>query len=561
MSSSLRPTCVSMLLIIAGAASANGQTSEPPKNRCTTTAPLAVSTGQPQWNGWGASPTQQRFQPAERARLSADAVSKLTLKWAFGFPGATSAYGQPTVAANRLFVGSADGTIYALAADSGCQHWTFKADAPVRTAISIGNAGDRVAIYFGDQRANAYAVDASTGALLWKTHVDEHVAARITGAPTLGGGRLYVPVASFEELLGASPTYSCCTFRGGVTTLDASTGAVVWKSYTIPDLPKPVRQNKMGTQLMGPSGAAVWSSPTVDVAGGMVIVTTGDSYSDPPANTSDAFVAFDLKTGKLLWSRQTTSGDAFTVDCDLPEAARTNCPTANGPDFDFGSSAVLVSLGNGRRALIAGQKSGIVHAIDPDRGGEILWQQRIGKGGRIGGIQWGVSADAKNVYAALSDVAMTAPLPGGEGGQPTLFGIPLMLNPDAGGGLYALDLQTGKIVWQTPHPGCHGVPGCSPAQSAATTVMPGVVFSGGLDGHLRAYDTATGKIIWDENTGRKFDTVNGVDANGGSLDGSGPVIVNGMLYVNSGYLFTGHTPGNVLLAFSADQIKSIPVKK
>jgi polyvinyl alcohol dehydrogenase (cytochrome) len=554
MSSPLRSTCVSMLIVIAGATAADAQSSETPRNRCTAgTAPSAESPGRAQWSGWGAAPTQQRFQPAERARLSADAVPRLTLKWAFGFPGASAAYGQPSIAGNRLFVGSSDGTVYALAADTGCLHWTFKAEAQVRTAISIGTAGNMPAIYFGDQKAYAYAVNAMTGTPLWKTRVDEHPAARITGAPTLANGRLYVPASSSEEGLAANAQYPCCTFRGSLSALDASTGAVIWKSYTIPEAPRPVRQNKVGIQLSGPSGAAVWSSPTVDLDGGMVFVTTGDSYSDPVADTSDAFIAFDLKTGKLLWSRQMTSGDAFTVDCDFPESSRANCPAAHGPDFDFGSSAVLVSLGNGRRALIAGQKSGFVHAIDPDRRGEILWQRKIGQGGRIGGIQWGIAADANHVYAAVSDVQMTAPLPDGKGARATIFGVPMMLVPDAGGGLYALDLKTGEVAWKTPHPGCNNTPGCSPAQSAATTAIPGVVFSGGLDGHLRAYDAKKGGIIWDIDTGRSFDTVNGVAAAGGSLDGSGAVVVDGTVYVNSGYIFTGHTPGNVLLAFSVEK--------
>src|ERR1700730_9327448 len=318
----IRYLCVSALLVIAAAASANGETSESPQNRCTATAPLTVSAGQLQWNGWGASPTQQRFQSAERARLGADAVPKLALKWAFGFPGAQAAYGQPSVAGNRLFVGSSNGTVYALAADTGCLHWTFKAEAQVRTAISIGTAGTTPAIYFGDQKAYAYGVNAMTGTLLWKTRVDEHPAARITGAPTLANGRLYVPASSTEEGLAANAKYTCCTFRGSLSALDASTGAVIWKSYTIAETPKAVRQNNIGTQLSGPSGAAVWSSPTVDLDGGMVVVPTGDSYSDPVADTSDAFIAFDLKSGKLLWSRQMTSGDAFTVDCDFPEAMR-----------------------------------------------------------------------------------------------------------------------------------------------------------------------------------------------------------------------------------------------
>jgi polyvinyl alcohol dehydrogenase (cytochrome) len=530
--------------------SAFAQEGGAPPNRCAATAPLTVSAGQPQWNGWGAAPTQQRFQPAERARLSADAVPKLTLKWAFGFPGAQAALGQPSIAGNRLFVGSSDGTVYALAADTGCLHWTFRAGTQVRTAISIGMAGNTLAIYFGDQKAFAYAVDATTGALLWKRQVDEHPAARITGAPTLANGVLYVPTSSAEEGSAVDPKYSCCTFRGSVSALNASSGMVIWKSYTIAESPKPTLKNKSGTQMFGPSGAGIWSSPTVDLEGGMVVVTTGNNYSDPVTETSDAFTAFDLKTGKLLWSKQMTASDATSVACGLPEPLHANCPDSNGPDFDFGSSAVLVSLGNGKRALIAGQKSGVVHAIDPDRGGDILWQKKIGQGSRLGGVQWGISADAIHVYAALSDVAMTAPLPDGTGGRPTIFGIPLMLNPDTGGGLYALDLKAGEVAWKTPHPGCNKAPGCSPAQSAATTTIPGVVFSGGLDGHLRAYDARDGRIVWDVDTVRTFDTVNGVEAKGGSLDGSGAVVVDGTVYVNSGYIFTGHTPGNVLLAFT-----------
>ena len=463
------------------------------------------------------------------------------------------AYGQPTIAGNRLFVGSADGTVCALDAATGCTHWTFKAGAAVRTAMSVGPIGAAWAVYFGDLAGYAYAVDAATGALVWKTRIDPHPAARITGAPALAGGRIYVPASSSEEAFAANGTYACCTFRGSVSALDAATGTVIWKAYTIPEAPKPTRKNRLDVPLTGPSGAAVWSSPTVDLDKGIVFVTTGDSYSEPVAATSDAFVAFDLKSGALLWSRQITTGDAFTVDCDFPEALRVNCPAAPGPDHDFGTSPMLLKRANGGRLLVAGQKSGVVTAVDPDRQGAIVWQRKVGQGGRLGGIQWGVSADDRRVYAAVSDVEMTAPPPGGEGGRPSVFGVPLMLNPKAGGGLYALDVETGEIAWRTPHPGCGSTPGCSPAQSAATTVIPGVVFSAGLDGHLRAYDAKDGRVIWDTDTERPFQTVNGVDAKGGSIDGSGPVVVNGTVYVNSGYLFAGHTPGNVLLAFSIRQ--------
>jgi len=501
----------------------------------------------PYWNGWGVNAANVRMQPAAMAGLSAGEVPKLKLKWAFGFPGAARAAAQPTIAGGRIFAGSDTGKVYSLDARTGCTYWTFKADATVRSAISIGQVGDRWVAYFGDQRAQAYAVDAATGAQLWKVRVEEYPAALITGAPALLDGRLYVPFSSFEEVTGGNPKYECCKFRGGVAALDAATGKQVWKSYTIPEEPHPVRKNKQGTQLWGPSGAGVWSSPTLDPKKRAVYVTTGDAYSDPAARTSDAFVAFDMDTGKMLWSRQMTAGDAFNLGCPSGD----NCPEANGPDFDFGCSPNLVDLPNGKRALVAGQKSGMVHAIDPDQQGEVLWSVRVGKGGSLGGVQWGNASDGENVYVALSDVKIMPAGPSDPGAHKAMFGF-FKTDPKAGGGMFALKLTTGERVWYTPPPGCGDKPGCSPAQSAAVTVIPGVVFSGSLDGHLRAYATADGRIVWDVDTALEYPTVNGLKAHGGSLDGPGPVVVGGLLYVNSGYGAFGGIPGNALLAFSVD---------
>lgn len=513
--------------------------------------PFAPQAGQPQWNGWGVDAAQHRFQPATMARLRADQVPRLQLKWAFGFLNTTQAYAQPTVVGGRVFVGSAGRRVYSLDAASGCTYWQFGTEAAVRTAISVGTNGRGWAAYFGDQHANAYAVDAATGKLLWKTRMDEHPAAQITGAPLLVGNRLYVTVSSLEEVTGADPKYECCKFRGSVSALDAATGKVIWKSYTIPEEPRPVRKNRLGVQLWGPSGAGVWSSPTVDLKSRRIYVATGDSYSDPPADTSDAFLAFDLETGKLLWSRQMWKGDAYNIDCDIPGEKQANCPESKGPDFDFGSSPILVNLANGRRALIAGAKSGIVYAADPDHDGALLWQKRVGHGGTLGGVQWGSAADAKNVYVALSDVERRPSPPGSPAGQDSVYGVKYELDPKSGGGLFALKLDTGETAWHTPHPGCDR-PGCSPAQSAAVSAIPGVVFSGGVDGHLRAYSATDGRIIWDVDTMREYKTVNGIKAKGGALDGPGAVIAGGMLYVNSGYFFQGSASGNVLLAFSVD---------
>ena len=205
------------------------------------------------------------------------------------------------------------------------------------------------------------------------------------------------------------------------------------------------------------------------------------------------------------------------------------------------SPPILVTLPNGRRALVAGQKSGVVHALDPDREGEILWQERVGKGGINGGVQWGSAADQSNVYVALSDIGRI-PVPNSQATVP---------DPEAGGGMFALRLDNGQRVWHTAAAKCGDRERCSPAQSAAVSAIPGVVFSGSVDGHLRAYSAADGAILWDFDTVRTYETVNGVPARGGSLNVAGPAISGGMLFVNSGYVQNG-MPGNVLLAFSVD---------
>ena len=490
----------------------------------------------PRWNGWGADLSNSRFQPAGMAGLTRDQVPLLRLKWAFGFLGRPAAVAQPTIVGGLVFVGGGDREVYALDAKSGCTRWTFKTEAVVRTAISFAPiAGtDQFAVFFGDLRANAYAVNAITGALVWKTKVEDHPAALITGAPTLYSGILYVPVSSMEEVTGSPSAYQCCTFRGSVVALDIATGKQIWKGYTIPEAPRPTKRNATGNQLYGPSGAAVWSAPTIDVQRQALYVATGDNYSDPPSETSDAILAFELATGRMLWHWQATAKDSFITSCF--SADRTNCPESDGPDHDFGQSPILVSLRSGQRVLVVGQKSGVVHALDPDQEGKILWQTRVGKGGPLGGIMWGSAADQDHVYVANSDVRFSP------SGYKTL-------DPNAGGGLFALDLATGKISMQVPPVPCGSRSRCSPALSAAVTAIPGVVFSGGVSGYLRAYATDDARLLWEVDTAREYPVVNGVSARGGAMDGPGPTIVDGMLYVNSGYAQWGGLPGNVLLAF------------
>ncbi len=430
-------------------------------NGCPANPPLTRIEG---WNGWAGDLANSRYQTAAAGGLTAADVPRLKVKWAFGFADTISVVGQPTIAGGRLFFGSSSGAVYSLDGSTGCVYWTFKAPTTVRTAISLGKLPDgRVAAYFGDTRAAVYAIDAQTGQLIWKAQADDNKFARVTGAPKLVEGRLYVPVASgVEEMLAAQPKYSCCTFRGSVAAFDAATGKQLWKTYTIPDPPTEVRTNAAGTKLFGPSGAGVWSSPTVDLKRRALYVGTGNNYSDPATRYSDAVIAFDMDTGGVRWVRQMNPGDAWNAAC---LAGKDSCPNPAGGDTDIGASPILTAFG-GRDVLVVGQKSGVVYGIDPGGKGDVLWKTRIGKGGALGGVMWGLAVADGAAYVPLSD---------------------FMVSPDSGG-MFALGIGDGKVLWNTPppKPACAGKNGCSPSQMAPATAIPGAVFSGSMDGHLRA---------------------------------------------------------------------------
>ncbi len=489
------------------------------------------------WNGWSPSQSNTRYQTTTSAGLNVDQVRGLKLKWAFGFEGDITAFAPPTILGKYIFVGSAGGRIYSLAAATGCIHWYFEANGPVRTALVAAPLRKNHALMFSDQTGWVYAIDAETGKQLWKKRVEEHEAARLTGSPVVYRDVVYFPAASWEETRATNPDYECCTFRGSISALRVKDGSLVWKTYTIADPPKPTAKAKTGTQMYGPSGAGVWSAPTIDTKRGLLYIATGDNYSSPATTTSDAVMALDLKSGKIAWTKQTFPNDAFNSSCGNSAGGGTqtaNCPEENGPDYDFGASVMLQKDPDGKDMLFAGQKSAVVYALDPDKNGEIIWQTRVGRGSASGGVQWGMSTDGQRVYAAVSDAVRVR-------GQ---------FDPAKGGGITALRLNDGGQVWHNDGTPCAPPkPDCSPAQGAALTAIPGVIFSGSLDGHLRALAAEDGKVLWDMDTARDFQTVNGIKAHGGSLDGPGAVISNGIVYVTSGYPRFGGMPGNVLLAF------------
>lgn len=490
--------------------------------------------------GWGYD--TRRFVPAAYAGLSPAEVPRLKLKWSYAFPGALRARSQPVAAMGALFVGSQDGTVYAFDLDTGCAKWTAKVSGEVRTAIVVEPwaAGTRPAhppkLFFGDLLGRVYAMDALTGKLIWRVRPDDHANATITATPALFQGNLIVAISSQEVVTAADPNYACCTFRGSIAALDPDTGATRWKHYTVPEPATETRRTSAGTAMLGPSGAPVWGSPAVDPGRGLIYHGSGENYSTPADGNSDALFAVDARTGKRKWVFQLTKGDAWNATCILPNAS--NCPLERGPDYDLAASPMLVDLGDGHDVVIAGQKSGMVYAVDPDTG-KPVWREQVGRGGIQGGIHFGMAADGPVLFVGISDLPMRS-----DGSNSPDYGHP---------GLSAIDARTGKYLWRTAAPDlCRGRKDCDPGISAAVTAIPGIVFAGHMDGMFRAYDEKTGKVVWETDTTVPTRAVNGVMTKGGSISGPGAAIADGHVITNSGYGFSYHMPGNALLVYTVD---------
>ncbi|MFZ0337084.1 MAG: PQQ-binding-like beta-propeller repeat protein [Terracidiphilus sp.] len=493
-------------------------------NACPANPDLAHLDASPVWSGWGGT-GNARFQTKAAAGLTAVDVPKLKLKWTFGFPGAKSMYSQPSVAFGRVFVGSDNGIVYSLDAKTGCVYWAYQADmfgrfAPIAAPIS-GHSGTRYAIFFVTRSTTAYALDAHDGKLLWKAQVRTGLN-NLSATAAYHDGRLYVPMSGTETLVGANLNYECCKSRGAVAALNANTGKVLWVTQSIPEPLRELGENASGKQRWGPAGASVWNTPTVDAKRRLIYVGTGNSFGRIAATTSDSILALRMKDGKMMWHHQEFVGDAFMARCQATNGADSNCAEKLGPDYDFGGSSAILQTVNGKDILLAAGKGGVAIALDPDKEGALLWRTQLWETqapSASGLVVWGGAADGAHVYYPLQ--------------QP-------------GGGLKALDIQTGHVDWNA------AIDADRRGQAGPASAIPGVVFTGGWDGILRAVDAA-GKVFWSFNAVRDFDSVNQVDAKGGSFGCAGPVIVGGMVFATSGYPGTLRgTPGNVLLAFGVE---------
>jgi polyvinyl alcohol dehydrogenase (cytochrome) len=492
-------------------------------NQCASN-PALGDIGSAAWSGWGGA-NNARFQTDRAAGLKAADVPKLKLKWAFGLPAASNMYSQPAVAFGRVFVGSDDGVVYSMDARSGCVYWAYRADlfgrfAPIAAPIK-GYAGTRYAIFFVTRSTTAYAIDAHDGKLLWKSLVKDGLN-NLSASAAWYDGRLYVPLSGTETLTGANLDYECCKSRGTVAALDANTGKVLWRSQSIPEPLRALGENSHGKQMWGPAGASVWNTPTVDAKRKLIYVGTGNSFGRVAAATSDSILALRMEDGKLMWHHQEFAGDSFMSGCTATNASDTNCPEKLGPDYDFGGSSAILQTVNGKDILVAAGKGGVAIALDPAANGKLMWRTQLWETQAppaSGLVVWGGTADGQRVYYPLQQ---------------------------AGGGLKALELETGKVDWNAQvHADRRG-------QAGPATSIPGVVFTGGWDGILRAVDSA-GSVIWSYDANKDYQTVNGVTANGGSFGCAGPVVSAGMLYVSSGYAgIMGGSQGNVVLAFAVE---------
>lgn len=531
----------------------------PKPNQCPRTgglfAPKLPAVAEGDWPDLGRDLANTRSAP--NAGIEASNVARLSLAWAYSIP--SGAAGPVSVAGDRVYLATGTGDVVALDAKSGCTLWTHATDRLVRSVSVATLSNGRGIVVFGDGRAFVTALDARNGRRLWSTAVDDHALTKVTAAPSVFGDRVYVAMSSIEDPLQHFPEYPCCTSRGSVAALDAKSGKLLWKQFTIRAAPRPAADieaaggapTRPPHQLAAgaepgplpavapstdpparflPAGGALFSPLTVDPKRGVVYAATGASYDDGYWPDAQSVVAYDMKTGERRWARM------FKTPEQVAACRRTEKESDCRNNYDFAAPVVLHALPDGRDVLLAAQKNGEAHGLDPDAGGAVLWTSRYSKGTDLGGLMYGMAVADGLAFLPISDTSNHFVQP-----------------PGLPGGMAALDPADGVIRWKraAEAPVCSWSDGpCLSGSISAATAVPGVVFHASGDGWLRARRTADGEVLWRFDTGRDFDAVNGVPARGGQLHGWAIAAAGGRLYVVSGASSQGR-PGNALLVFEA----------
>jgi polyvinyl alcohol dehydrogenase (cytochrome) len=486
-------------------------------------------------DGWGIDHRNTRYQP--KSTIDSENVQRLALKWVYGLASSTPR-SYPLVTEDTIFVGDGGRGLVALERDTGCERWVFEHQGEIGSAILQGFIGQRRILIFNDRTEGMYAVDATDGEFIWHAVVEDEPAPWYSGSPLILGEIVILPVSSKEVGYAVNPLYGCCTTSGGVAAFDINTGRKLWYIPTIEQHAQPTTSHWFFVQEYGPSGATVWAAPSYDAGRGWIFFGTGQNYSHPTTDTSDAIFAVDAKTGDVKWVRQFTANDAYTAACNIKALNHPNCADPTGPDVDFGAATMFVRTKSGRELVIGGQKSADVHAMEPTTG-ELVWTEKLGRGGIIGGVHWGMAANEALglLYVPISDKKLIGfPSPG-----------------DPAPGLYALDIETGERRWQFSRESRCPDEACIYGLSAAIIATNDIVVAGSMDGLLEIFAAASGERLWSHDSWREYTAVNGIETSGGAFDAHGPMIADDLLLVTSGYRYVAQQRGgNALLVFQLE---------
>ena len=482
-----------------------------------------------------------RHLDAAQAGLTTDDFPRLELAWALAFPDTSGLRSAPVIVGSTLFYSATDsGRVFALDINSGCAKWVYTADSRLRSSIAYSEADESPVLVFSDSVGMIHTIDAKSGARIWiASGQASDNQGMLTGTPVVTGDKVIVPVSGSGVITGGNPNYECCENHGAVTALNLRTGEKLWEYHTMPAAEYTGQVSSTGVKQRGPSGAPIWTTPTVDEKRGQVYVTTGENTSHPTTNTSDAIIALDLETGEAKWVFQALKNDMWNFGCS---AQGPNCiilEDTNSVDFDFGGPAILVETAD-RDLLIAGQKSGDLWALDPDTG-SLIWNQRVGEGTVLGGNHWGIASNFDRAFMTIND--------------------PEGMNGNSRPGIYSYFVGTGEPSWfYEVQPECNDerserLRRCESLYgfSATPLSIDGAVIAGGLDGRLFVFNSESGELIYEYDTVRDYKTTNGVEGYGGSIDSHSISAGSGMVFVGSGYGQFRQVPGNVLLAFKPSE--------
>ena len=491
----------------------------------------------PSFTFTGADGNNPRHLNSEQAGLSTADFPNLELAWSIAFPDTSSMRAAPVIVGSTVFYSATDaGRVVALDTETGCAKWVYEAGTRLRSSMAYDSQDGAATLVFGDQRGMVYSLNAATGEANWVASgqaTDNQ--AMITGTPVIVDDKIIVPLSGSGVIAGGNPKYECCDNHGAVTALSLASGEKLWEYHTMPSAEYNGMVSSTGVKQRGPSGAPIWTTPTIDAKRGQVIVTTGENTSHPTTGTSDAIIALDLETGAENWVFQALENDMWNFSCS---AKGPNCiilADTNSVDFDFGGPAILVES-DGKELLVAGQKSGDLWALDPATG-TVVWNQRVGEGTALGGNHWGIATDFERAFMTIND--------------------PANIIENGFAGLYSFFLGSGEPSWSYKvSPECNEqrsdrLRRCETlfGFSATPLSVDGAVITAGLDGRLFVFDSQTGEQLFKYDTVKDYDTVNGVEGYGGSIDSHSIAAGAGMVFVGSGYGSFGQVSGNVLLAF------------